>query len=168
MRKKRTSGKVTLGEIMLNIKKTGENCFEWTGSVARNGYGQIRRNGKLITVTRLIMHLVHGFNLKSKKFILHHCDNPRCVNPKHLYVGNAKDNMKDKVLRNRQKKGDAIPNSVLDDNKVRRIRELHAEGLSHRAIAKLLKVSHYPIGQVLRNETWKHVTETNNQLKKEN
>lgn len=73
-------------------EKTG--CWNWTGSL-QNGYGQLNDNGQILRVHRIAAMLWLNFDIDSKELILHKCDNPRCFNPEHLYIGNKEDNAND-------------------------------------------------------------------------
>ena len=88
--------------------------------------------------------------------VLHKCDNPKCVNPNHLYVGNYVDNANDRETRNRRKKirGEEIGNSKLKEEQVKEVR---ASGLSCYALAKKYNVSPSLIHLVKTNRVWKHV-----------
>lgn len=75
-------------------------CWEWTASVnAGKGYGKIRVGKHQMKAHRFSWMIHHGD--PGLDLVLHHCDNPRCVNPAHLFLGNYKDNMIDKVRKNR-------------------------------------------------------------------
>ena len=79
------------------VNKT-ESCWEWNGCIT-SGYGQIYCDGK--------MRLAHRVSAKlnnldiANKVVIHKCDNPVCVNPKHLTVGSHKDNSEDMVAKGR-------------------------------------------------------------------
>jgi len=76
-------------------------CMNWPRAADPRGYGRIgfKRN-PIVSVTRLILTRKLGRPIGFKLYALHHCDNPRCVNPEHLYEGTNSDNQKDRVLRN--------------------------------------------------------------------
>lgn len=157
MRKKYTKGNVTLNELLSNTTKTEDGCLEWLGSTARNGYGQVRRNGKLVTVTRLIMHFFEDFDLTSKLCVLHHCDNPRCVNIDHLYTGTVKDNVRDKVSRDRHNRGRRVWKAKLEDSDIKQIFELRKQGWSGHRIGRHFKIAPSSIYRILQRKAWKHV-----------
>jgi len=69
-------------------------CWNWTGST-QNGYGQLNDKGRVFRVNRLAAHFWLGFDIESDKLILHKCDNKKCFNPEHLYIGDKGDNSKD-------------------------------------------------------------------------
>lgn len=70
--------------------------------MARNGYGQMFYQTRAVAAHRysLMKHLGIA-KLSSKEFVCHKCDNPKCVNPEHLFLGNALDNMRDKTKKGR-------------------------------------------------------------------
>jgi HNH endonuclease len=82
----------------------GNGCWNWIGSIRKNGYGNARYDGKNISAHRMAAHLFLGLPLGDKRQVLHHCDNPRCVNPAHLFLGTQSDNLKDCVAKGRHPK----------------------------------------------------------------
>jgi len=99
-----------LMHILTNVNYIGE-CWEWKGSTDGKGYGQIRIDTKLFYVTRVVAWLTYQFNIEdSKKEICHSCDNPKCINPSHLFVGDREMNVADMVRKYRQKGKRAKPN----------------------------------------------------------
>jgi hypothetical protein len=82
-----------------NIVKT-ENCWLWIGGKNKTGYGRVRIGNKYYLPHRLIIQ--HKFDITDTKInICHKCDNPSCVNPKHLIVGNKFINMQDACKKGR-------------------------------------------------------------------
>ena len=81
------------------VSKTS-NCWLWTGYRKHNGYGQSWANGKKVLAHRLSYEIHTGASPGAAR-VLHHCDNPPCVNPAHLYLGTMADNMRDCLLRGR-------------------------------------------------------------------
>jgi len=80
-------------------EKTG--CWIWTGARDERGYGVIKDHGGGLLVHRIAAQFALGFRWmrgNRKTHVCHHCDNPACSNPEHLYVGNAVTNSVDRKL----------------------------------------------------------------------
>ena len=73
-----------------------QKCFEWTGGRQSNGYGNLWIGNRLVGAHRVAYALYFGA-VPANKLVLHKCDNPRCVNPLHLYLGTQQDNMRDRT-----------------------------------------------------------------------
>jgi hypothetical protein len=91
--------------------------------------------------------------------ICHTCDNRKCINPKHLWLGNHKLNMEDKVKKNRQALvvGEAHYNSRLTESAVEKIRALSLSGAHDDNLSKAFGVARKTIYDVVHRKTWKHV-----------
>lgn len=96
-------------------------CHEWTGALRRDGYGAFWDGQRTSPAHRVVFEAKHGARLTRWQFVCHSCDNRRCVNPDHLWLGSPKDNTQDmdvkgrrvitpklrSVLANKDAKGDA-------------------------------------------------------------
>lgn len=80
--------------------KSNTECWEFKKSL-RNRYGLFWNGHKTISAHRFAWELHYKCKVPKGKIILHHCDNPRCVNHLHLYCGTPRDNMRDRTLRGR-------------------------------------------------------------------
>lgn len=88
-------------------KRGGSNeCWPWMGT-RNNGYGLVSHDSERFSTHRLALEGALGRHLRPGEWACHHCDNPPCVNPAHLYVGSAADNARDRVERERQ--ADSLP-----------------------------------------------------------
>lgn len=86
-------------------------CWEWQASVNNIGYGFIRDGKKMRTAHRVSHELYIG-EIPEGSVVCHSCDNPKCVNPDHLWTGSMKDNHTDMVSKGRfrpRKKGSKMP-----------------------------------------------------------
>ena len=80
-----------------------EQCWEWQGARATNGYGHFAtRTGQFVSAHRLCWMLVFG-EIPEGLLVLHTCDNRRCVNPKHLFLGTHSDNNLDMYRKGRRR-----------------------------------------------------------------
>ena len=131
--------------------RTAENgCHEWQGCLARNGYGQIGLGKRVLYAHRVAWTLAHGD--PGDSYVLHRCDNRRCVNPDHLFLGSFQDNMDDMVAKRRQACGRRKPNAKLTNSLARYIA---ASPETHAELARLFDVSIVTIWQVRNGKTWK-------------
>ena len=136
---------------------TSGDCHEWTAGTDSNGYGQIwfnKRNRKANRVAAYLAGILPS--LKSEMHVLHKCDNPKCVNPEHLFLGTHQDNNKDKEDKGRgnQAKGSASGPAKLAEAEIPAIR---ADSRTLHAIAKTYSVSPSTISQIKTRRTWAHV-----------
>ena len=128
-------------------------CWNWQGHKDRDGYGQWCWHGQVWLVHRFSA-MLHIGDPKGM-FVNHHCDNPSCVNPLHLYLGTPQDNMDDKVQRGRQSKGSTHSNSKLSEQDVLDIR---ADTISFlRVLSAQYKVSMSTISLIRRRKSWTHI-----------
>lgn len=125
------------------VRKKGPNdCWPWQAVRHPSGHGKIRVNGEYQYAHRVSYKIHNGPPGGSQ--VLHTCDNPRCVNPRHLYRGTPADNMRD-----------ASPLSRAD---VCRIKRLLAEGeQTHQEIADEYGVVSGTIGNIACGANWSDV-----------
>ena len=140
------------------VKRGGpDSCWEWQGHTIKDGYGAFHFQGKRIIASRFAWILTYG-EIPQGMCVLHKCDNPACVNPRHLFLGTQKDNMQDAVLKWR-KSGPHNGRTKLTWPQVDTIRLLFQMGWSGYRLAKFFGVNYKTIWQILKGKTWKEPAE---------
>lgn len=145
---------------MSKVKKDeATGCWNWTAGHTKTGYGNFTPEGKRNGSAHRMSYELFKGTIKESLHVLHSCNNPACVNPDHLRTGTPADNAKDKSLagRGNQPKGESHPKAKLTTLDIKMIRTLGDEGYAYRCIAKLFKVTHFNIRQIVNRKLWKHV-----------
>lgn len=132
--------------------KTASGCWEWTGQIRDSGYGAAYRGGRPMRAHRFSWAIHHGD--PGELMVCHRCDNRRCVNPGHLFLGTRRDNIADMVAKGRQNQGSRNGLAVLTEVAVKDIR---ASGDSYKVLAAKHGVSVSTIEAVRSRRTWRHV-----------
>lgn len=144
-------------------KKLGR-CWIWLGCKYKGkDYGQFRNK----RAHRVSWTLLIG-EIEENKQVLHKCDNPICVNPKHLFVGTPSDNMNDKVSKGRQSrvgssknppKGERNRAAKLTAEKVTIARQLFRSGVSIPEIESIIEspTSRGNLKSAILGLTWRHL-----------
>ena len=83
-------------------KNAPNGCWEWTAFCYHHGYGYFGGKDNPFKYAHRFSYAPHLGSFDKDLCILHRCDNPKCVNPEHLFIGTQNTNMKDKVKKNRQ------------------------------------------------------------------
>lgn len=145
-------------------------CWEWIGYMNTNGYGEFTVNRVKLSPHRLSYEIAYG-DIPKGMFVCHHCDNPKCCNPEHLFIGTSKDNMIDAARKGRTSRGDnhymrMFPEKVmrhekngshkLTEEQVSEIREMYDSGdVRLRPIAKKYDISHVQVSNIVNRRQWK-------------
>jgi len=133
---------------MLHGIPDGDACLIWPFARHRQGYGETQHDGKVWLVHRLAWETVNG-PIPDDLDILHHCDNPPCFRPSHLFPGNQLDNVHDMISKGRGGK--------LTDDKVREIRQRFQNGETYSQLLPDYPVSRANLWAIINRKTWKHV-----------
>ncbi len=128
-----------------------DGCWPWTSSVNCNGYGKISVSRSTWTLAHRVSWELHHGAIPDGMFVCHHCDNPLCVNPDHLFLGSHEDNMRDMVEKGRSLSGERHNMAKLTNEQVTDIRSL-AGAMPQAAIGARFGVSQGHISRLLCGE----------------
>ena len=144
-----------------NIKISDSGCWEWQGARRnKNGndyYGSTNIGRKTLLAHRASYELYKG-EIPSGLLVCHTCDNHKCVNPEHLFLGTHADNGRDMAQKHRGSNGEKNPNAKLTANKVMEMRFARKMGnIPQQGIADIFGVSLKAVSKIVNNKTWKHL-----------
>lgn len=137
----------------VDIGAEGE-CWEWQAYTSSTRYGEFYYLGKKEGAHRVAWMLTYGA-IPPDADVCHHCDNPSCVNPTHLFVGTRLDNAADAVSKGRIRRGSASPQARLTESEVREIRRRYkAESVYQHELAAEYGVSRGTIASITQRKSW--------------
>lgn len=147
---------------LAQVQKT-DGCWLWTG--AKNGvqdcYGRIQAEGgrgsRVLSAHHVAYELLVG-QIPSGLCVLHHCDNPACVNPSHLFLGTKGDNCRDRTRKGRQARGERDGNAKLTQEQVREIRARYQRNsriFGTVALGRQYGVACGTIWSIVRGQAWR-------------
>jgi len=139
------------------VFSTKTSCWEWTRHITKWGYGVVKVEGKAQLAHRISYLVFKGDPIGM--CVLHTCDNPKCINPDHLFLGTNSDNVKDKVSKNRQSKigeypGERHHSAKLTNKDVLFIRE---KTLSQTKLARMFETTQPNISLIQNRVNWTHI-----------
>ena len=136
-----------------------DDCWQWTRGATSRGYGAFVVGGVQWLAHRFAWTLAHGA-IPEGLHILHHCDNPPCVNFRHLFLGTQADNNADRTSKGQSigisRPGELNPNAKLTQADVATIRAFYADGTATLgALGREYGVTGTNITDIVRGRTWK-------------
>lgn len=148
--------------LMSKVDKKQTGCWEWTGAKRKKGYGSFQWGGKPWAAHRAAWTMFRG-PIPEGLVVCHRCDNPPCINPDHLFIGTARDNVGDAIAKGRRPRmqqvrraiGENHGRALLTEDDVRFIRSHRA--LGSRSLAMRFGVARSTVKNVLAGETWRHL-----------
>ena len=143
-----------------------DGCWGWSGKGLCRGYPLIRTTTQSYRANR-VSWMIHRGIIPEGMHVLHHCDNPICTNPDHLFIGTHLDNINDMIAKGRgvfqvapeklRHAGSEHGNSKLTEHDVIEIRNLRAGGMRQWEIAKRFGITRGNVGHIVRRQAWAHV-----------
>lgn len=156
-----------------------ETCWLWTGTKQHQGYGMLviprellpkkmrdalkgTTKNKTTVATHVAWLLATGTPVPLDKFMCHHCDNPSCVRPDHLFVGDHKSNHDDMVAKGRKppmprRSGESNGSAKLKEADILLIREMHAQGAPRKVTMRRFKISQGHYHRIVHKISWAYL-----------
>ncbi len=137
-------------------------CIEWTGVLDSGGYGNVGIGGRAVLTHRLAWQLAFGD--PGRRCVLHRCDNRKCINPAHLFLGTKADNNIDRDTKGRTARGERLAMHGEDNHRARltakqvtAIRKRASSGATQSALAAEYGVHQSLISGIVNRKYWAHV-----------
>lgn len=137
-------------------RRGADECWEWTAYRNKLGYGCFGHDGSSVLAHRYGFELAYG-SFDPELCVLHHCDNPPCQNPAHLFLGTRVENNADRHQKGRSARGERMGSSVLTEELVWEANRLYRGGMSIPEIADRLGVKKGTLCSVRRGLSWGHL-----------
>lgn len=147
---------VTISRFWMNVDKTGD-CWIWTGSVDKSGYGEFFYHGRNRRAHELALSFTTGEIRHPDLDTCHKCDVPTCCNPDHLRFDTRLSNVRDMHDRDRAPIGSRSSSTKLTESQVLTIRERRALGARQKDLARDFGISDAAIVAIVHGRNWKHV-----------
>jgi len=150
-------------EAEIACRRGPAECWPWQGALSRDGYGSFSAGGTKLIASRVAWVFAHG-DPDPKLKVCHRCDNPRCVNPAHLFLGTSADNQRDCAEKGRSRltdhRGSRNPGAKLTAEDVLEIRRRRGAGELQATLAKAFGVAESTVFALLRGQTWASLRST--------
>lgn len=162
MKKGRNTPEPIADRLLSKIAKNAVSG-EWTAAVTNKGYGKLqlhtgKTGGKTGSAHRLSWMEFKGA-IPLGQCVLHRCDNPKCINPEHLFLGTKKDNSQDCLRKGRwpSREGEKGASAKLTNAAIRLMRLLRAEGWTQCRLAQRFSITQSAVSRAVRGKTWGNV-----------
>lgn len=139
-----------------------DGCWEFR-KVTKRGYGRhyIGKEGVVAKEfgAHRLSYFHHNKGADQSLLVCHKCDNRRCVNPTHLFLGTCRDNVQDMLAKGRTnwRRGQEHASSKYTPAQILEMRRLHATGLGYTKIARKVGASKTVVARVMQGKTWTHI-----------
>lgn len=134
-------------------------CWNWTAYLHHKGYGRFHFR-KRITGAHQVSYLLFRGPIPKGLCVCHKCDNRRCVNPEHLFLGTNADNQEDASRKKRMPHGQGHWKVSISDAMALQIKDLIREGVQPLAISQQLAVPYYTVMNIKQGTSFRHLFDT--------
>lgn len=141
------------------VQRGGESeCWPWTGRTTSYGHGQfwISPDRGQDSAHAFALELATGQRRPDGQHCCHHCDNPICCNPAHLYYGTPRQNSADMVKRHRNRRGVEKVNALLSEAQVVEMRTRYFAGETAGSLAREFGIRQGHLSNIVRGRMWKY------------
>lgn len=132
-------------------------CWEWQGGRNRKGYGSFAVATKTCLRAHRVSFVLYRDAASAGMMVCHHCDNPSCVNPAHLFLGTRQDNSDDMVRKGRSARGERAAFAKLTASDVQEIRRRYAVGEGTASIGGRFGIQARNVSWVATGKAWSHL-----------
>lgn len=127
-------------------------CWVWNGGKDKDGYGLLTHQGRTYRATRLAWTIATGVAPQGREFVCHHCDNPPCVNPNHLFLGDVRVNSLDMMTKKRWR---GSPTTKLSLEAVQQLRAEHSSAFGENSrLARKFGISTAQVSKIMKRQCW--------------
>lgn len=138
-------------------------CWVWVAFLSPLGYGQILGNKRKLLLAHRAAWIIYIGDIPNSIFVLHHCDNPACVNPKHLFLGTQRDNIRDMVSKDRERFGERATNLKL---RFEQVLKILSDTRRQRAIAADYGICQQTVCKIKQGRSWRKALQNAPSLRK--
>jgi hypothetical protein len=128
-------------------------CNEWQGKLDEHGYGRVNASNTNARAHRVAWKLIYGA-IPKNMCVLHSCDNRKCVNVHHLFLGTQDDNIADMLAKGRNSKGEIHGKAKLSELDAKAVKGLFSLGVSKSDICATYDICRSHVSKIIRGANW--------------